>query len=41
MISISALPSARLTREAKLAIFAAADVISTVAGAVDSHLARR
>jgi PST family polysaccharide transporter len=33
MISLGALPTARLTREARLTIFAAADVISTVTGA--------
>jgi PST family polysaccharide transporter len=33
MISIAALPSARLTREARLTVFAAADVVSTIVGA--------
>ena len=33
MISLGALPTARLTREARLTIFAGADVISTVTGA--------
>ncbi|HLJ70747.1 MAG TPA: oligosaccharide flippase family protein [Roseiarcus sp.] len=33
MISAAALPSARLTREARLTVFAAADVVSTLLGA--------